>query len=334
MSSQVLMWIGFNVFILAMLFLDLRVFHRRAHVVSVRESLLWTAFWIALSLLFNAGILFWRGSDTALEFLTAYLIEKSLSVDNLFVFLLIFSYFAVPAIYQHRVLFWGILGAIVMRLAFILTGVTLLETFNWVLYVFGAFLIMTSIRMALQKDRHVEPERNPVLRLFRRLMPVTGGYEGDKFFVKRAARYVATPLFVVVLVVETTDIVFALDSIPAVLGVTVDPFIVYSSNVCAILGLRALYFALAGIMKTFKYLHYGLVAVLFFIGVKMVIAEIYEMPVGIALGVVASVLLVSVMVSVIGTRKVDVVLAPADPPGGETEARNVEQSGEDYETEV
>jgi len=328
------MWVGFNVFILAMLFLDLRVFHRKAHVVSIKESLLWTAFWIALSLLFNLGVFFWRGSDVALEFLTAYLVEKSLSVDNLFVFLLIFSYFAVPALYQHRVLFWGILGAIVMRLAFILTGATLIETFHWILYVFGAFLILTSIRMALQKDRQVNPERNPVLRLFRRFMPVTGDYEGDKFFVKRAARYIATPLFVVVLVVETTDIVFAMDSIPAVLGITVDPFIVYSSNVCAILGLRALYFALAGIMRTFKYLHYGLVAVLFFIGVKMVIAEIYEMPVAIALGVVASVLLVSVMVSVIGARKAGVVLAPVDPPRGETEAHREGQRGKDFEPDV
>jgi len=334
MSSQVLMWIGFNVFILAMLFLDLRVFHRKAHVVSVRESLLWTAFWIAVSLLFNLGILFWRGSGTALEFLTAYLVEKSLSVDNLFVFLLIFSYFSVPALYQHKVLFWGILGAIVMRLAFILTGVALIETFHWVLYGFGAFLILTSIRMALQKDKQVEPEKNPVLRLFRRLIPVTAGYEGDRFLVKRAGRYIATPLFVVVLVVETTDVVFAMDSIPAVLGITVDPFIVYSSNVCAILGLRALYFALAGIMKTFKYLHYGLVAVLFFIGVKMLIAEVYEMPVGIALGVVASVLLASVIVSIIGARKVEVVLAPGDLAGGETKAYLVEHSDKDHEPDV
>jgi len=334
MSSQVLMWIGFNVFILAMLGLDLRVFHRKAHVVGVRESLLWTAFWIALSLLINLGIFFWRGSDTALEFLTAYLVEKSLSVDNLFVFLLIFSYFAVPALYQHKVLFWGILGAMVMRLAFILTGVTLIETFHWVLYVFGAFLILTSIRMALQKDRQVEPERNPVLRLFRRFLPVTGGYEGDRFFVKRAARYIATPLFVVVLVVETTDVVFAMDSIPAVLGITVDPFIVYSSNVCAILGLRALYFALAGIMRTFRYLHYGLVAVLFFIGVKMLIAEIYEIPVGIALGVVASALLVSSLLSIIWSRRAGIVLAPPGPHGGETEACHLEQSGKDKEPDV
>jgi tellurite resistance protein TerC len=298
MSGEVLMWVGFNVFVLAMLALDLKVFHRRAHVVSIRESLLWTAFWIAVSLLFNLGIYFWRGDGVALEFLTAYLIEKSLSLDNLFVFLMIFSYFAVPGAFQHRVLFWGILGAIVMRLSFILAGVALIEAFSPVLYVFGAFLIFTAIRMARQKEKKVNPERNPVLRLVRRFLPIAEEYEGDRFFVKRAGRRIATPLFVVVLVVETTDVIFATDSIPAVLGITTDPFIVYSSNVCAILGLRALYFALAGIMRMFRFLNYGLVTVLFFIGVKMVIAELYEMPVGIALGVVGGVLLASILASI------------------------------------
>jgi tellurite resistance protein TerC len=296
------MWVGFNVFVFAMLILDLRVFHRKAHVVSIKESLLWTAFWIALSLLFNLGVFFWRGDEVALEFLTAYLVEKSLSLDNLFIFLMIFSYFAVPGAFQHRVLFWGILGAIVMRLAFILAGVALIEAFSPVLYVFGAFLILTAIRMARQKERKVNPERNPVLRLFRRFMPVSEGYESDRFFIRRAGRRIATPLFVVVLVVETTDVMFATDSIPAVLGITTDPFIVYSSNVCAILGLRALYFALAGIMRMFRYLNQGLVTVLFFIGVKMVIAEFYEIPVGIALGVVAGVLLASILLSIVVPR--------------------------------
>jgi len=303
MSSLTWMWIGFNVVVVVLLFLDLKVIHRKAHIVSVKESLLWTGFWVALSLLFNLGLYLWQNSEKALQFLTAYLVEKSLSVDNLFVFLLIFSYFAVPALYQHKVLFWGILGAIVMRLAFILAGVALIENFHWVLYIFGAFLILTALRMAFRSHREIHPEKNPVLLLFRRFIPVTENYEGDRFFVKRAGRYVATPLIVVVLVVETTDVVFAIDSVPAVLGITLDRFIAYSSNVCAILGLRALYFALAGIMEMFRYLKHGLTAVLFFIGVKMVIAEVYEMPVGIALGVVVSVLSASVLLSIWSSRR-------------------------------
>jgi len=303
MSSQVLMWIGFNLVVLVLLFLDLKVFHRKAHVISVKESLLWTAFWIGLSLLFNLIIFFWRDGDTAIAFLTAYVVEKSLSVDNLFVFLLIFTYFSVPAMYQHRVLFWGIAGAIVMRLAFILAGVALLEKFEWVTYVFGAFLIGTSIRIGLHRERKVDPQRNPVLRLFKRFAPVTTNYQGDKFFIKLAGQYFVTPLLVVLIVIETTDVVFAVDSIPAVLGVTLDRFIVYSSNICAILGLRALYFALAGIMPMFKYLTYGLVVVLLFIGVKMIITNIYEVPIGIALGVVVIVLLVSIILSIIMSHK-------------------------------
>lgn len=302
-SREVPIIAGFIVFVIVMLVLDLKVFQRKAHVISIKESLLWTAFWIVLSLLISLGIYFWRGSETALQFFTGYLIEKSLSVDNLFVFLLIFTYFAVPAIHQHKVLFWGILGAIVMRLIFILAGVALISAFHWVLYIFGAFLILTSIRMALQKDRRIDPGRNPVLRLFRRLMPVTDDYEDDKFFIKRAGRTIATPLFVVLLVIETTDVIFATDSVPAVLGITLDPFIVFSSNVCAILGLRALYFALAGIMKMFRYLSYGLVVVLFFIGVKMLVGGIYEIPVSIALGVVATVLLASILASIVKSRR-------------------------------
>jgi tellurite resistance protein TerC len=293
------MWIGFNVVVFILLVLDLKVFHRKTHVIGVKESLLWSAFWIGLSLLFNLGIYFWRGSDTALEFLTAYLIEKSLSVDNLFVFLLIFTYFAVPALYQHKVLFWGIVGAVVMRMAFILAGVAIVERFHWVLYILGAFLVVAAIRLALRKDEKIDPGRNPVLRLFRRFVPVTEGYEGDRFFVRRAGLLMATPLIVVVLVVETTDIVFAVDSVPAVLGITLDRFIAYSSNVCAILGLRALYFALAGVMGMFRYLTYGLATVLFFIGVKMLIVDVYEMPVGIALGVVGAVLLISIVSSLL-----------------------------------
>ena len=299
MSGDTWMWIGFNVVIVVLLFLDLKVFHRRSHVISVKESLLWTAFWIGLSLLFNLGIYFWKDSETALQFLTAYVVEKSLSVDNLFVFLLIFTYFAVPSLYQHKVLFWGIMGAIVMRLAFILAGVTLIEHFTWALYVLGALLIFAAIRLALQKDAQVDPEKNPVVRLFRRFVPVTEGYEGDRFFIRRAGRWIATPLLVVVVVVESTDIVFAIDSVPAVLGITTDTFIAYSSNVCAILGMRALYFALAGVIGMFRYLTYGLFAVLLFIGVKLMIGNFYEIPVGVALAVVGGVFILSIVASLL-----------------------------------
>jgi tellurite resistance protein TerC len=328
MSSQGYMWIGFNVVVFVLLILDLRVFHRRTHVISIKESLLWTAFWISVSLLFNLGIYFWQGSSTALEFLTCYLIEYSLSMDNLFVFLLIFSYFAVPGLYQHKVLFWGILGAVVMRLAFILAGVTLIDKFHWVIYVFGAFLILTSIRMAFRREAEMKPERNPVLRLFRRLMPVTESYVDDRFFVKRVGRYLATPLFVVVLVIETTDVIFAVDSVPAALSISLHPFIVYSANVCAILGLRALYFALAGIMRMFRYLKQGLIAVLFFVGVKMLVSEVYEMPVGIALGVVVFVLCISVLASIIKSRREKAILEPYEASEGETGQGHSGQNGD------
>lgn len=315
MSNQIVLWVAFNVFVLAMLALDLGVFHRKTHVVSVKEALVWSAFWITLALLFNLGVYLWRGPETALEFLTGYLIEKSLSVDNLFVFLLIFSYFGVPSLYQHKVLFWGILGALIMRAIFILTGVTLISMFHWIIYVFGAFLILTGVQMALQEGKDVRPDRNPALRLLRRFVPVTDGYQGDKFFVRRAGRYLATPLFVALLVVETTDVIFAVDSIPAILAITLDPFIVYTSNVFAILGLRALYFALAGMMRLFHYLHYGLSAVLVFVGVKMILADIYKIPVGIALGVVASILLISIIASIVRPRQADIVSVAANPSG-------------------
>lgn len=326
MFNQVLLWVIFNIFVLAMLALDLGVFHRKAHVVKIKEALLLSAFWITLALLFNLGIYFWRGPETALEFLTGYLIEKSLSVDNLFVFLLIFSYFRVPSLYQHKVLFWGILGALIMRAIFILTGVTLIQKFHWVIYIFGAFLILSGIKMALQKDKEIHPERNPVLRLFRRFMPVTDGYEDSKFFIKRAGRLLATPLLVVLLVVETTDIFFAVDSVPAILAITLDPFIVYTSNVFAILGLRALYFALAGLMPLFHYLHYGLSAILVFVGVKMLLANIYKIPIAIALSVVASILLISVIASIIRPRKEEVIPTSTDPKGEKTEPNRAHHS--------
>jgi tellurite resistance protein TerC len=314
MSSQVLWWIAFGVIVLVLLVLDLKVFHRKSRVITLKEALLWTAFWVALALLFNLGIYLWRGHGPALEFLTCYLIEESLSVDNLFVFLLVFSYFAVAPAYQHKVLFWGIIGAIIMRLAFIEVGVTLLERFHWVFYIFGAFLVVTAIRMAFQRDEKIDPEKNVVLRLFRRFVPVTSSYEDDRFFVKRAGRYIATPLFIVVLVVETTDLVFALDSIPAALAISLDPFIVYTANIFAILGLRSLYFALAGVMRLFHYLRYGLVVVLIFVGAKMLIADFYKIPTEIALGAVVGVLFIAVIASIIWPRKEKIIQVPSQLP--------------------
>lgn len=319
MPDQILLWIGFNLFVLLMLALDLGVFHRKAHVVKTKEALLWSAVWIALALLFNLIIYFWQGQKVALEFLTGYLIEKSLSVDNIFVFIMIFAYFGVPALYQHKVLFWGILGALVMRALFIASGVALIERFHWIIYVFGAFLILTGVKMAWQKDKEIHPEKNPVLRLFRRLMPVTDRYHGGAFFVKQTGRYFATPLFVVLLLVESTDLIFAVDSIPAILAITLDPFIVYTSNVFAILGLRSLYFALAGIMPLFHYLNYGLAAILAFVGAKMVLVDFYKIPIGVSLGIVAAILLVSIVVSLVWPRPQAPVKLPPEVPQAQLE---------------
>ena len=317
MSNQVWMWVAFNVFVLLMLAVDLGVVHRRSHEVTLKEALVWSGIWIALALLFALGVHSWYGPQPALEFLTGYLIEKSLSVDNIFVFVLIFSYFQVPARYQHKVLFWGILGALVMRAIFIFAGIALLQRLHWILYVFGALLILTGIKMAMEKDKEIHPDKNPVLKLFRRLVPVTEDYHADHFFVKQGGQYAATPLFIVLLVVETTDVIFAVDSIPAILGITMDPFIVYTSNVFAILGLRALYFALAGVVRLFYYLHYGLSAILVFVGAKMLLADVYKLPVAVALGVIVGILLIAVIASLIRPQQRDVVATPADPqPGG------------------
>lgn len=310
-----ILWVGFNLFVLGMLALDLGVFHRRAHAVTLREAGIWSAVWVALALVFN-GLIYWAwGTEKALEFLTGYLIEKSLSVDNLFVFLMIFSYFAVPAVYQHRVLYWGIVGALVMRGIFIATGVALLNAFHWMIYVFGGFLIITGIRLMFSTDKEVEPERNPILRMVRRLLPVTTRYHGQSFFVRLEGRIWATPLLLVLVVVETTDVVFALDSIPAIFAVTRDPFIVYTSNVFAILGLRALYFLLAGVMEMFRFLQIGLAFVLTFVGCKMLIAEFYKIPIGISLGVVASILAIACIASLLFPKKEE---AAAPVAGGTT----------------
>jgi len=262
LANKVFLWVAFNIFILAMLALDLGIFHRRAHVVSIKEALIWTLIWTVLTLVFNVGVYYWRGTDVALQFFTGFLIERSLSVDNLFVFLLIFSYFGVNAKYQHKVLMWGILGALVMRAGMIFLGVTLVNAFHWILYVFGAFLIITGIKMGLQKEESIHPERNVIVRLARRILPVTSKYHNGHFFAKIDGKRFATPLLIVVIAIEVSDMVFAVDSIPAIFGVTQDAFIIYTSNVFSILGLRALYFALAGVMNLFEYLKYGLAAVL------------------------------------------------------------------------
>ena len=300
MNDQIWLWVGFNVFVLAMLALDLGVFHRKAHVVSFKESITWTVVWVALALLFNGGVWHFYGSQKALEFFTGYLIEKSLSVDNVFVFALLFSYFAVPAKYQHKVLFWGILGALIMRAIMIALGAALITKFTWVIYIFGAFLILTGIKMVLKREEEIHPERNPVVRWFKKLMPVTGDYRGDRFFVRENGVRAATPLFVVLLLVEVSDLIFAVDSIPAIFAVTTDPFIVYTSNVFAILGLRSLYFALAGVMNKFHYLKIGLGVVLAFVGVKMLLAHTpYKIDTLISLGVVAGILALSIVASLL-----------------------------------
>ncbi len=297
-DHELLFWVLFNIFVVAMLVLDLGFFHRRPHTIRFREALLSSVAWIALAALFCGFVAWWLGHAKALEFATGYLVEESLSVDNLFVFLLIFRYFRVEGVYQHKVLFWGIIGALIMRGIFIFAGVALIARFHWIIYLFGAFLVYTGAKLAFQKETEIHPEQNPLLRWFRRIFPVTNEYVGGKFFVRRDGLF-ATPLFLVLVVVETTDVLFAADSIPAVLAISKDPFIVYTSNVFAILGLRSLYFALAGMMEAFSYLHYGLALILVFIGAKMLLSEYKEIPTLAALGVVASVLIVSVLVSVL-----------------------------------
>ncbi len=297
-----LFWILFNLFVLVMLALDLGVFNRHAHVIKFREALLTSMMWIGLAAAFAVGVYFWMGRTPALEFTTGYLVEESLSVDNLFVFLLIFRYFRVPQMYQHKVLFWGIIGALVMRGLFIFAGVTLIQRFHWFIYVMGAFLVYVGIRLAFQGEAEVHPEHNPVLRMVRRFLPVTREYVDGRFVIKRGGLY-ATPLLLVLVVVETTDVVFAIDSIPAILGITHNAFIVYTSNVFAILGLRSLYFALAGMIDVFHYLPYGLSVVLAFIGAKMLVSHWYVVPTEYALGVVIALLAISIVLSLVFPAK-------------------------------
>lgn len=291
-------WISFIGFVLVMLALDLGVFHRKSKEIKIKEALIWSAVWIALALTFNYGIYVYMGKEKAIEFLTGYVIEKSLSVDNLFVFIMLFTYFNVETKYQHKVLFWGILGALVMRAIFIFAGVALISKFHWIIYVFGALLIFTGIKMIFHKDELIEPDKNPLVRLFKKFFPVTDEAHGGKFFMKLNGRTYATSLFIVLLMVEFTDLIFAVDSIPAILAITNDTFIIFTSNVFAILGLRALYFALAGITKYFHYLKYGLSAILVFVGVKMIIVDWYKIPITYSLTVILSILIVSILISV------------------------------------
>lgn len=296
------LWAGFIAFVLAMLALDLGVFHRKSHAVTLKEAAVWSGVWISLAAVFNGLVYLWFGPTLALEFTTGYLIEKALSVDNIFVILVLFTYFRVPSEYQHRVLFWGILGALVMRAIFVFAGAALLTKFHWMIYVFGALLVVTGLKMLRSGDEQVDPDKNPLIRLVRRLLPLTAEFHGEKFFVRDGVKWVGTPLFLCLVAVEFTDLIFAVDSIPAIFAVTLDPFIVFTSNIFAILGLRSLFFLLAGVMDRFVYLKIGLAAVLLFVGTKMVIMDWYKVPVGLSLGIVGLILTTSIVASLFKTR--------------------------------
>ncbi len=305
MGINIYFWIGFHIFIFLMLALDLGVFHKKTHKVPVKEAIIWSAVWISLAILFSICIHLFiypdpdLGKTKALEFLTGYVIEYSLSVDNIFVFILIFSYFKVDDRYQHKVLFWGILGALIMRATFIFAGVALINRFHWIVIIFGIFLVFTGIRMLFQREAPADPEKNPIVRFFRKFLPVTHEFHGDRLFIKQDRRMYATPLFLVLVIIETSDLIFAVDSIPAILAISKDTFIVYTSNIFAILGLRSLYFAVAGIMGYFRYLKIGLAFVLTFVGLKMLLAFFhFEIPIVLSLIIIISILLISVLSSV------------------------------------
>jgi tellurite resistance protein TerC len=303
MEINIWFWVAFNLFVLIMLALDLGIFHRKTHIIKVKEALIWSAVWITLAMVFNGFIYYALGKTKALEFFTGYVIEKALSVDNIFIFALIFSFFQTPAKYQHKVLFWGIIGALIMRVIFIFAGVALLEKFHWTIYLFGAVLIYTGIKMFNQTEKKIEPSKNPVIRFFMKIFPTTNELSDDKFFIKQNNKTYATPLFIVLIMIEITDLIFAVDSIPAILAVTQDHFIVYTSNVFAILGLRSLYFALANIIERFKYLAIGLAIILIFVGLKMVAIDFYKVPIQFSLLFIALILAVSVFYSLAKTKK-------------------------------
>jgi tellurite resistance protein TerC len=297
MDTPIVFWILFNAFVLLMLSLDLGVFHRKAHEVSLKEALTWTFIWISLAMVFNAIIFYWRGRQQALEFFTGYLIEKALSVDNIFVFIMIFTYFNIPSKYQHKVLFWGILGALIMRVIFIFAGVALIEKFHFTIYLFGALLVYTGYKMFYHNNASIEPDKNPLIRFLRKYIPITPDLQEDNFFIKLNGKQFATPLFMVLILIETTDLIFAVDSIPAILAITQDEFIVYTSNVFAILGLRSLYFALAGIVHRFWLLSFGLAIVLVFVGIKMLLIDLYKIPIELSLIFIAVVITGSIFLS-------------------------------------
>jgi tellurite resistance protein TerC len=297
MGTPIIFWILFNAFVLLMLALDLGVFHRKAHEESLKEALTWTLIWVFLALVFNAIIFYWRGQQQALEFLTGYLVEKALSIDNIFVFIMIFSYFQIPSKYQHKVLFWGILGALIMRVIFIFAGVALIEKFHFTIYIFGALLIYTGYKMFYHNNAKIEPDKNPLIKFFKKFMPITPQLQEDNFFVKLNGKLFATPLFLVLILIETTDLIFAVDSIPAILAITQDQFIVYTSNVFAILGLRSLYFALAGVVHRFWLLRFGLAVVLVFVGIKMLLIDLYKIPIEWSLIFIAVIITGSIFLS-------------------------------------
>jgi tellurite resistance protein TerC len=332
---KIWLWILFGFAVFGMLVLDLGVLNRKAHIISNKEALKWSLVWIAVSLGFNLLILIFQGSERALEFLTGYLIEKALSVDNIFVFVLIFSYFHIAPLYQPRVLKWGIIGAIVMRGIFIFLGLELLHRFHWMIYVFGAFLIITGIKLAVEREEKFEPEKNPVLRLFKKFFPVTDKVAEQNFFIRKNGTRYATPLFVALLLIESSDLVFALDSIPAIFAITTDPFIVYTSNIFAILGLRALYFLLANLLNLFIYLKFGLSVILAFIGAKMLLAGVYKIPIGLSLGVVFGILLLSILASLIYQKKPALIneMEASHSNDGSFEKINLREGGSHGNTE-
>src|SRR5262245_22805943 len=332
MDTNFWLYAGFTAFVLGMLALDLGVFHRKAHVVKPREAGMWIAVWMTLALVFAAVLYFWHGAEVSLLFLTGYLIEQSLSADNIFVIVMIFGFFSVPAKYQHRVLFWGILGALLMRGAFIGMGTFLIQKLSWIMYVFGAFLVFTGIKMAMRQDEEFDAEKNVVMRTARRFLLVTNHYDGKKFFTTEMGAKVATPLFLVLLLVEFTDLVFAVDSIPAIFAVTTDPFLVYTSNVFAILGLRSMYFLLAGVVNKFVYLKYGLSAILTFVGIKMLIADFYHVPIPLSLGFIVGTLAATIAASFLfPVAEEDVIDEKQGKTGsifGSVQARRREEEGE------
>ncbi len=305
LSKQLLLWGGFILFILALLALDLGIFQRKSHRIGMKESLFWVGFWITLALIFNLGIILFypQGSQAGLKFFTSFIVEKSLSIDNIFVFILIFEYFHVPRVYQHKVLFWGIIGAIILRAFFIIGGLAILNHLHWSIYVFGGFLLLTGIGMLIKKKKSYNLEKNWLISLFKQFFPITPQYQGNNFFIRKNKQFFATQLFLALLAIESTDIIFAVDSIPAIFAITSDPFIIYTSNIFALLGLRALYFAISGFMNRFYFLHYGFASIIIILAIKMLISDIYQIPILLSLALIIFILSLCIMISLFRPRK-------------------------------